>query len=221
MPIKRRRTSPKRLRLPTPPPGGRPTKCTPERVGGITLAIRGGNFVETAAAHAGVDKTTLYDWMRRGRAELDRIAAEDDRPPPQRMSRRRRFQDAERALERDAEKPYAKLVEEIDRALADAEVTRVARISTAGISDWRADAWWLERRAPDRWGKRETLTHQGPSGGPVAHKVEAQTTTTVQEAAPLPAVDLQKLSTDELLVWEQLLEKAAAKGPGDADGAAG
>lgn len=47
---------------------GRPTKFTPEVTSKILSAIRGGNYIETAAAWAGVNKQTIYDWLRQGAA---------------------------------------------------------------------------------------------------------------------------------------------------------
>lgn len=46
--------------------GGRPTKLTTEVEERIVSAVRGGNYLETAAAYAGIDKTTLHDWLRKG-----------------------------------------------------------------------------------------------------------------------------------------------------------
>lgn len=48
---------------------GRPTKFTPEVTSKILAAIRGGNYIETAAAWAGVDKVTIYDWLKQGAAQ--------------------------------------------------------------------------------------------------------------------------------------------------------
>lgn len=48
--------------------GGRPTKLTEEVETKIVAAIRGGNYIETAAAFAGIDKVTFYDWMKQGAA---------------------------------------------------------------------------------------------------------------------------------------------------------
>lgn len=50
---------------------GRPTKFTPEVTSKILTAIRAGNYVETAAAWAGVNKQTIYDWLRQGAAQED------------------------------------------------------------------------------------------------------------------------------------------------------
>lgn len=47
-------------------PGGRPTKITTEVTSKILAAVRGGNYIETAAQFAGISKETLYAWLRRG-----------------------------------------------------------------------------------------------------------------------------------------------------------
>ena len=46
---------------------GRLTKLTAEVQQRICDALRTGNFLDTAAAYAGVEKTTLHAWLRRGR----------------------------------------------------------------------------------------------------------------------------------------------------------
>jgi len=53
--------------------------------------------------------------------------------------------------------------EAIKKAEADAEVGRIARISAAGASGtWQADAWWLERKFPERWGRTvQSVEHSG------------------------------------------------------------
>lgn len=45
---------------------GRPSKFTPEIVEQILSTVRAGNYLETAAAAAGINQDTLRDWMRRG-----------------------------------------------------------------------------------------------------------------------------------------------------------
>lgn len=46
---------------------GRPTKLTPEVQRRIVKAVRCGNYGETAAASEGVQRSTYYEWMERGR----------------------------------------------------------------------------------------------------------------------------------------------------------
>lgn len=45
---------------------GRPTKLTPEVGERILVAVRAGNYWETAAAFAGISKVTFYGWLKRG-----------------------------------------------------------------------------------------------------------------------------------------------------------
>jgi hypothetical protein len=44
----------------------RPTKLTPERIEGITAAVRGGAYAEVAARANGISPSTYYQWMARG-----------------------------------------------------------------------------------------------------------------------------------------------------------
>lgn len=43
-------------------------------------------------------------------------------------------------------------VRKLDQAEAEAEDVMVVAIRRAAIKDWRAAAWYLERRGPQRWG---------------------------------------------------------------------
>jgi hypothetical protein len=62
---------------------------------------------------------------------------------------------------------YVQFYHAIKKAEADAEVMRVARISKAGQEgNWQADAWQLERRYPQKWGRRVSEVN-GPEGGPL------------------------------------------------------
>lgn len=47
-------------------PPGRPPKLTPEVMDVVVNAIAAGNYMDTAAALAGVDKVSLYRWIKKG-----------------------------------------------------------------------------------------------------------------------------------------------------------
>ena len=103
---------------------GRPTKLNPETQAKICDALRAGNYLETAAAYAGIDKTTLFDWLRKGAR-----------------------------AKRGIHKEFSQAVE---KAMADAETRDVALIGKAANNGtWQASAWRLERKYPDRWGRRD------------------------------------------------------------------
>ena len=55
------------------PSRGRPTKLTPELQAKICFAIQAGNFIETAAAYAGIRKATLHNWLRHGARQTQGI----------------------------------------------------------------------------------------------------------------------------------------------------
>ncbi len=108
-------------------PVGRPTKLTPEVQARIVEAIEAGNYIEVAAAAAGISKFTFYGWIQRGTDEPDSI--------------------------------YSNFANAVEKARATAEARSVARILKAGNDGtWQADAWYLERSAWQRWGRRTQVT---------------------------------------------------------------
>lgn len=124
--------------------GGRPTKLNFDTHNKIITAIRAGNYIETAAAYAGINKSTLYDWLKRGEREKQRVAKNP------------------RYKIRKSEKPYVEFSNAVEKALAEAEIRDVAIIAKAAEEQWQAAAWRLERKFPDRWGRRVLdVEHKG------------------------------------------------------------
>lgn len=126
----------------------RPTKLTPDLIAAAARHLRAGQWAVTTAALIGVTEQTYYNWFNRGRAELERVA-EDDR----------------RSVRKD-ERIYVRFFESCTRARAEAEAKSVVRIqqaaAEAGEGDWKADAWFLERAFPRRWGRQHhEVTHGG------------------------------------------------------------
>jgi hypothetical protein len=58
--------------------------------------------------------------------------------------------------------PYRTFVRQLNRSLAKAETAITLHVVRAAQRDWRAGAWWLERRAPDRYGPKQTLRVEKP-----------------------------------------------------------
>lgn len=106
-------------------PGGRPTKLTAVTQQAIVQALRAGNYLETAAAYAGVSKQSIYTWIKRGQK---------------------------------GEPKYQEFLDAIEKAQADSETRDVAIIAKAAETQWQASAWRLERKFPERWGRREHVT---------------------------------------------------------------
>ena len=109
-------------------------KISEEKIKQIVEAVRAGNFIETAAAFAGLSKQTLYNWLKEGMRERDR--RENGEKPD-------RTKDM-----------YVKFSIDIEQAMAEAEMRDVEIITKAAEQQWQAAAWRLERKFPDRWGKK-------------------------------------------------------------------
>lgn len=86
--------------------------------------------------------------------------------------------------------PCGVFVKEADRALAEAEAGHVRNIRDAGQEDWKASAWILQNRYPERWG----------------NKVKVETTDEQPEET-----DLDGYSTEELLELHAGIEAVKRK----------
>lgn len=127
---------------------GRPTKLTADIQQKIVSALTAGNYQETAAAYAGVARATFYNWLARGQAERDSIAA-GGKP-------------------NKSEAAYAEFLDAVESARAQAEIRSVALIQkAANDGTWQAAAWYLERSHPQKWGRLNRTEISGPDGGPI------------------------------------------------------
>lgn len=105
---------------------GRPTKLNEETAKRIVQLVRAGNWFETACAAAEVTSQTVRNWIRKGTADLK----------------------AGRVTE------AAAFARSIESAGAYAEARIVNEISKAVSRDWRAGAWILSKKNPERFGDR-------------------------------------------------------------------
>ncbi len=65
---------------------------------------------------------------------------------------------------------FFEFFEEVKKAEAIAEAVHIKNIKKAGNDGiWQADAWMLERRHPEKWGRREQIKQEisGPEGEPL------------------------------------------------------
>lgn len=112
-------------------PAGRPSELTLKARKVILQRMKQGNYLETAAAAAGVWSDTVRSWVRRGVKEADR---------------------RERGLRpRESEEPFLTFAADFKAAEAVAEADAVKALIEAGKQDWRAMEAFLKRRHPRRW----------------------------------------------------------------------
>ncbi len=105
---------------------GRPTKLTPERMKRLTDLIKAGNYIETACCAVGLGHSTYYMWKERGDKE--------------RLEGKKTI--------------YTEFLDTVQRAESEAEALSITTITKAEQEgDWKAAAWKLERKNPDKWGR--------------------------------------------------------------------
>ncbi len=111
---------------------GRPSKLTPERAQAIALAVSEGHYLQHAAAAAGVARSSVHSWLARGRKARERLDGGGEPQPD--------------------EEPYLDFLEALEGAERCAAELGIAPIRAAmERGDWRAAAWYLERRFPGHW----------------------------------------------------------------------
>lgn len=112
---------------------GRPSKLTPLVKERLLNALKRGAHIETACSAAGVDYTTVREWMQRGQGTHPR---------------------------RSQAKEFIEFAEEMTRAIADSEMALLTIIRQAGHTDARHAAWIMERRFPERWANTQRIQVQ-------------------------------------------------------------
>lgn len=127
---------------------GHPWKINSKIVAAIIEAIKEGNTRATAAELAGIGETTLYEWLAKGRELIE--------------------QAGEGVKYAGHEKLLAELAGSLKKAEATATAFHVGNIKRASAESWQASAWWLERRFPKDYGRRQAIEVGGMDGGPIA-----------------------------------------------------
>jgi hypothetical protein len=94
---------------------------------------------------------------------------------------------------------YRRFAEDLEKAEAEAETLTMSAIVHAGKADWRALAWILERRGPQRWSPKLTQKVLNESEGTLAEflakELEAEQRRLAEELTPErapPAPDQSK-----------------------------
>jgi len=111
-------------------PRGAKGKLTKELIEKAADIIARGNYHKVAIDVLGIDKGTWYEWMRQGEIDANKGV----------NSLKAEFFNSIKKAEADA----------IDRNL-----TIIQRAADGG--NWQASAWFLERKYPEQWGKRDNV----------------------------------------------------------------
>lgn len=165
---------------------GRPTVLTDRVLDAYAQAIHSGGTKAEAAHVVGIHHSTVRMWAARVATATQQSVAEAIE----------QSYDPDWPIPEDGSEPtIARLIEffaAAERAEAEAIIDRLARIRRHGQDDWRADAWHLERRYPDRFGRQTRIEHSGDSDRPVRVKV---TFDGIEDRADEP-VDVEAFEVD-------------------------
>lgn len=142
----------------------------------IVSSLRAGNYIEASAALAGVSKQSVYEWLKVGAQASADLA--NGRVAPSKLTKHQRdcmgFSDAVAEAQATAEvRDVAALSKLADGGTKVTTVTEkkdragnvvetVTRTETLAPSP-QVLQWRLERRFPDRWGRRR-IELSGPDG---------------------------------------------------------
>ncbi len=109
-----------------------PRKLNPGMIEALSLAIAKGNYAVTASRLCGIDEHTLMNWTNQGLADI--LAGRENL--------------------------YTQLVSALKEAEAQSETDMVELVRNTAVEkkDGYLGMTYLERRHPDRWGRRERKT---------------------------------------------------------------
>ena len=107
------------------------TKFNPSVCQKIIEALEHGNYRKTAAALAGVPERTFYNWIEKGKKSKSQGV----------------YWQFWQSVKKAEEKATAWHLQQILQASRD--------------GTWQASAWYLERKKPAEWGRREHIEHSG------------------------------------------------------------
>lgn len=141
-------------------PKGTTPKLTEDTIEKVCELIRKGAYIETAVAYCGISKDTFYRWLKEGaRTKEDTLT--------------KKLSDALWVAQAEAEMRDLNIIDKValgspdvlarDEAgniLLDAQGYPV--VQEYGLQpNWKASAWRLERRFPQRWGKNIKIESNG------------------------------------------------------------
>lgn len=137
-------------------PRGSSPKLTESLIEDISLLLRRGCYVESASAACGISKDTFYRWLKNGK-----------RPEGNRLEKL--LSDAVMRSLAEAEARDLEIIDKAAHGSPDVIETdpdgnpvldsdgRPIVIEYGLRPNWRASAWRLERKFPERWGRKSKV----------------------------------------------------------------
>ena len=112
---------------------GRPTILSFELIKELYKVISAGVYTKQACNFLGISQRSYYSWMAT----------------------------AEKDEDQGRETIYTHFMHTMKKAQDIAEIYAINEIQKAAKHTWQAAAWYLERKAPDRWGRKDSIQYSG------------------------------------------------------------
>jgi transposase len=160
---------------------GAPRKISPLRISALLTAASQGVSIDSMCLSAGVSRKSFYKWLTRGEDELARVGGSEEDPEVIVTEWLDEFTDDFKADNPmwimdppevfDAnEWIFVLFSTRYKKAIALAEIRSIKLINKAAKGGaWQAAAWWLERRIPATYGRKDQVSLQGVAGGEPIH----------------------------------------------------
>jgi transposase len=137
-------------------PKGTSPKLTEELIEEIVLLLKRGAYIESAAAACGISKDSFYRWLKKGKRDVN-------------CSLEKKLSDAVIKALAEAELRDLDIIDKAahgtpDKLATDDEGNLILDsqgrpvITEYGLApNWKASAWRLERKFPERWGRKTSV----------------------------------------------------------------
>lgn len=126
----------------------RKTKLTKDLIKEAERLLRAGNYTVTVCQFLGISERTWYNWLNEG----------------------------EKDLEAGKNNLKVQFFQSVKKAESTSEIRNVQVVQNAAQEgDWKAAMTYLERKFPDRWGRREKVSADVSHSGEVVDRHEQHT----------------------------------------------
>ncbi|MGP4063079.1 hypothetical protein [Halobacillus sp. H74] len=123
---------------------GRKTKLTEQLINKAERLIKAGNYNMVVCEYLNIHPSTWYKWMQEGEKA--------------KSGRKKEFFDRVKKAEAEAE---VRLITDLQKIASD-------------NNSWQGIAWMLERKYPERWGKKDKVSADLNHSGQVTNKKEIE-----------------------------------------------
>lgn len=147
-------------------PKGSSPKLTEELIEKIATAMRNGAYVETAVAYCGISKDTFYRWLRMATKDSEKGLYRALSYAIEKAWAEAEMKDIEAITKAVEGTPDQLAVDEDGKVITD--VNGLPVVAQYGLPpNWRAAAWRLERKFPQRWGRKTKLEPDGETNSSI------------------------------------------------------